>query len=107
MKAIKNGTGYIDIEGISAIATAKVAEYIADGYILNAGTSGLGERRKDSVSRSSIYCRGMIVADDRQFHVGIPGLHIFRISSGIDSAGICAVSMDRPSQRPMRIYHLV
>lgn len=38
MKAIKNGTGYIDIEGISAIATAKVAEYIADGYILNTGT---------------------------------------------------------------------
>lgn len=38
MKATKNGTGYIDIEGISAIATAKVAEYIADGYILNTGT---------------------------------------------------------------------
>ena len=38
MKATKNGTDYIDIEGISAIATAKVAEYIADGYILNTGT---------------------------------------------------------------------
>ena len=38
MKATKNGTSYIDIEGISAIATAKVAEYIADGYILNTGT---------------------------------------------------------------------